>query len=70
MGKGLSIPLNGFDVSLAPGEPAALLNVEENPEEASRWSLIELIPSSDMVAAIAVELCCWKLHGWEWTGEF
>ena len=70
VGKGLSIPLNGFDVSLAPGEPAALLNVEENPEEASRWSLIELIPSSDMVAAIAVELCCWKLHGWEWTGEF
>jgi len=70
VGKGLSIPLNRFDVSLAPGEPAALLNVEENPEEASRWSLIELIPSSDMVAAIAVELCCWKLHGWEWTGEF
>ena len=70
VGKGLSIPLNQFDVSLAPGEPAALLNVEENPEEASKWSLIELFPSSDMVAAVAVAGDCWKLHCWEWTGDF
>jgi 4'-phosphopantetheinyl transferase len=70
VGKGLSIPLNQFDVSLAPGEPAALLNVEENPEEALKWSLIELFPSSDMVAAVAVAGDCWKLHCWEWTGEF
>jgi 4'-phosphopantetheinyl transferase len=70
VGKGLSIPLNQFDVSLAPGEPAALLNVEGNPEEASKWSLIELFPSSDMVAAVAVAGDCWKLHCWEWTGEF
>ena len=70
VGKGLSIPLNQFDVSLAPGEPAALLNVEGNPEEASKWSLIELFPSSDMVAAVAVAGDCWKLHCWEWTREF
>ncbi|MBD0311049.1 MAG: 4'-phosphopantetheinyl transferase superfamily protein [Microcoleus sp. T1-bin1] len=70
VGKGLSIPLNKFDVSLAPGEPAALLNVEENPEEASKWSLIELFSCSDMVAAVAVAGDCWKLHCWEWTGEF
>ncbi|MEG5162036.1 4'-phosphopantetheinyl transferase superfamily protein [Microcoleus sp. AT3-A2] len=70
VGKGLSIPLNQFDVSLGPGEPAALLNVEDNPEEASRWSLMELIPSSDMVAAVAVAGDCSKLHCWQWTGEF
>ncbi len=70
VGKGLSIPLNQFEVSLVPGEPAALLNIEGNPEAASRWSLIELIPSSDMVGAIAVELCCWKLDCWQWIGEF
>ena len=70
VGKGLSIPLNQFDVSLAPGEPAALLNVEGNPEEASKWSLIQLFPSSDMVAAVAVAGDCWKLDCWEWTGEF
>ena len=70
VGKGLSIPLDQFDVTLAPGEPAALLNIEQNPEEASRWSLIELIPSSDMVGAVAVAGHCWKLHCWQWTGEF
>lgn len=70
VGKGLSIPLDQFDVTLAPGEPAALLNIEQNPEEASRWSLIELIPSSDMVGAVAVAGDCWKLHCWQWTGEF
>ncbi len=70
VGKGLSIPLNEFDVTLAPGEPAALLNVKQNPDEASKWSLIELISSSDMVAAVAVAGHCWKLHCWQWTGEF
>lgn len=70
VGKGLSIPLNQFDVSLAPGEPAALLNVEGNSEEASKWSLIELFPCSDMVAAVAVAGDCSKLHCWEWTREF
>ena len=70
VGKGLSIPLNQFDVSLAPGEPAALLNVEGNPEEVSKWSLIELFPSSDMVAAVAVAGDCSKLHCWGWTREF
>ncbi|MEG4074515.1 4'-phosphopantetheinyl transferase superfamily protein [Microcoleus sp. Pol14C2] len=70
VGKGLSIPLNQFDVTLAPGEPPALLNVEDNPEEASRWSLRELIPSSDMVAAVAVAGDCSKLYCWQWTGEF
>ncbi|MEG4228571.1 4'-phosphopantetheinyl transferase superfamily protein [Microcoleus sp. N9_B2] len=70
VGKGLSIPLNQFDVSLAPGEPAALLNVEGNSEEASKWSLIELFPCSDMVAAVAVAGDCSKLHCWEWRREF
>lgn len=70
VGKGLSIPLNQFDVTLAPGEPAALLNVEQNPEEASKWSLIELIPCSDIVGAVAVAGDCSKLHCWQWTAKF
>jgi 4'-phosphopantetheinyl transferase len=58
-GEGLTQPLDMFDVSLTPGEPARLLNVEGNPEEASRWSLEALRPASDYVAALAVEG-----HGW------
>ncbi len=65
VGKGLSIPLDRFDVTVAPGEPAALLNFPENPQEVSRWSFIELIPASDMVATLAAlgdrpQLLCWQ----------
>lgn len=66
VGKGLSIPLDRFDVSLAPGEPAQLLNFPENPEEVSRWSLIELIPGFDMVGTVAVEGEIGKLICWQW----
>ncbi|WP_245876318.1 4'-phosphopantetheinyl transferase family protein [Tychonema bourrellyi] len=66
VGKGLSIPLNGFDVAIAPGEPAALLNFLENPKEVSRWSLIELIPGLDMVATLAVEGDRFKILCWQW----
>ncbi len=66
VGKGLSIPLDRFDVSLAPGEPAQLLNFPENPEEVSRWSLIELIPGFDMVGTVAVEREIGKLICWQW----
>ena len=70
VGKGLSIPLDRFDVAFAPGEPAALLHFQDNPQEISRWSLIELIPGSDMVAALAVEGYGWQLQCLEWQYQF
>ncbi|NJK68073.1 MAG: 4'-phosphopantetheinyl transferase superfamily protein [Microcoleus sp. CSU_2_2] len=69
VGKGLSIPLDCFDVTLAPGEPPALLNFQEKPEEASRWSLIELIPSPDTVATVAVEGYYTAIECWQWPGD-
>ncbi|WP_445330273.1 4'-phosphopantetheinyl transferase family protein [Tychonema sp. BBK16] len=66
VGKGLSIPLDGFDVTVAPGEPAALLNFPENPQEVFRWSLIELIPASEMIATLAVEGDRSQLFYWQW----
>jgi 4'-phosphopantetheinyl transferase len=60
-GEGLSLPLDRFDVSLVPGEPAALLRTRHNPQEASRWDLQELFPGRGYVAAIAVEGCEWRL---------
>lgn len=45
-GKGLAIPLDIFDVSLKPGEPAVLLNSREDPHEAARWKLCALHPLS------------------------
>jgi 4'-phosphopantetheinyl transferase len=48
IGEGLSHPLDTFDVTLAPGERAALLNVEG-------WSLFDLNIASGYAAALAVE---------------
>lgn len=65
-GEGLSLPLDQFDVSLAPGEPAELLRTQRDPSEASRWSLHELTSAPGYVAALAVEARGWRLACWQW----
>jgi len=66
-GEGLSLPLEQFDVSLAPGAPAALLATRHDPLAASRWSLQELQPGPGYVAALAVEGHGWRLACWQWA---
>lgn len=66
-GKGLSLPLHQFDVSLVPGEPTLLLSTRENPQEASRWTLRELKPGPGYVVALAVEGHDWRLDCWQWS---
>ena len=65
-GEGLFLPLDEFDVSLAPGEPAAVLSTQRDPSEASRWSLQELTPAPGFVAALAVAGHGWRLTCWQW----
>jgi 4'-phosphopantetheinyl transferase len=65
-GEGLSLPLDGFDVTLAPDEPAQLLSTRDDPGEASRWSLRALHPCHGYVAALAVEGDGWRLKTWRW----
>ncbi len=65
-GGGLSLPLDQFDVSLAPGELAMLLNTRGDPQEATRWSLQALTPGPGYVAALAVEGHGWRLACWQW----
>ncbi len=64
-GKGLSIPLDSFDVSLRPDEPAALLNSREDPHETARWSMRALHPHPDYASALVVEGDGWCLHCWQ-----
>jgi 4'-phosphopantetheinyl transferase len=65
-GEGLRLGLDQFDVSLVPGEPAALLGASGDPQEALRWSLQELFPRSGYAAALAVEGHEWRLTCWQW----
>lgn len=65
-GEGLSIPLDQFDMSLTPGEPAELLTTRPDSDEALRWSLEELTLGSGYAAALAVEGRGWTLSCWQW----
>ena len=65
LGEGLAQPLESFDVSLAPREPARLLRVAWDPDEASRWSLISLTPLPGFVAALAVQGQDWRVACWD-----
>lgn len=66
-GEGLSLPLDQFDVSLIPGEPATLLSTQSDPDEVFRWSLQELSPTPGYAAALAVEGHGFPLTCWQWS---
>ncbi len=65
-GEGLTIPLNQFDVSLIPGEPAALLESRIDPTDTNRWALQSLDMGTQYIAALAVEGQDWNLKCWDW----
>ena len=62
LGSGLALPLDSFVVSLAAGEPAALLAVRGVPDEAAKWRLEHLEPAPGYCAAIALRRREWRLH--------
>lgn len=55
LGEGLSHPLDSFDVSLAPGEPARILRIESTPGDDRGWRLESLTPAPGFAAAVVTE---------------
>lgn len=55
VGGGLSIPLDQFEVSVLPEEPARLVHVDGNDGERDRWSMHAFRPGSRYVGAVAIE---------------
>ncbi len=54
-GDGMTYPLDQFSVSMDCEQPAKLLEVKEDPQELSRWSLHALTPAPGYIGALAVE---------------
>jgi 4'-phosphopantetheinyl transferase len=54
-GDGLSLPLDQFDVSLLPGEPARLLATRPRAAEAERWTMHHLNVEPGYAAALVYE---------------
>jgi 4'-phosphopantetheinyl transferase len=55
LGDGLSHPLDSFDVSLAPGEPAKLLRVGSLQGDECGWCVNSFSPAPGFVAAVVTE---------------
>lgn len=54
-GDGLSLPLDQFDVTLAPSQPAQLLQTRPDHKEAERWTMHNLDLHPNYAAALVVE---------------
>ena len=67
LGEGLSHPLDQFVVSLVPGYPARLIKTYCDPEEISRWSLVDITLDAGYVAALAVEGSAPILRYWQYS---
>lgn len=66
-GCGLSLEPDQFEV-WASQDGSLRLEVAGEPGEARRWSLVDLTPAGDYVAALAVEGRDWSLSCLQWAG--
>ena len=65
-GEGLSLPLDSFDVTFAPGTEPALLRVAEDANEVARWKLYNIDSGSGYKAALMIEGKQHHLHYFDW----
>lgn len=68
IGKGLTLPLDQFAVSLAPDEPACLLHVDWMPQSFDEWWLQDLQVGTGYAAAVAAVGKKCQLRGWRVEG--
>ncbi len=66
LGDGLAYPLDAFEVSLAPGTPAALLRVNDDPNASTEWFMKALDPGHGYVGAVALKGTGYRVTRWEW----
>jgi 4'-phosphopantetheinyl transferase len=55
LGDGLYYPLDRFDVSLEPDEPARILRLEHKPGSECGWCMEAFSPARGFVAAVVIE---------------
>ena len=67
IGDGLTFPLDRFRVSLIPGEPARLIEVDSAPTEAARWKMAAIDPGPGYTAALIAEGQDWEPELWDFV---
>lgn len=70
LGDGLSMPLDTFDVSFIPGQPARLTRIEGEAGKISGWSIKDLKPALSYAAALAVKGPVFNTRYLQWDSNF
>lgn len=65
-GQGLTIPLDGFEVSVMPDEPAQLLNIYDDPEEVKRWMMMNIETGGNYCGALVTESDTYSVFFYDW----
>ena len=65
-GRGLSYPLNSFSVSIDPKKPAALLHIDDLPNEPHRWTIQSLDVAEQYAGAVMVAQPDCHVECWDW----
>jgi len=66
-GKGLTLPLDSFEVSFAPWESPMILITKDEPQARSLWTLLDLKPGLGYVGALVVKGIGCRFRYWEWN---
>ncbi len=69
VGLGLAMPLNDFDVSLAPSEPAQLLAIRGASASPNPWTLYDLPQLPGFASALAVARPLDRIECRRWTPQ-
>ncbi len=54
LGSGLAVPLDRFEISIVPDQPALVLDLDGDLKAACQWQLCQFEPASDFVGALAI----------------
>lgn len=64
-GEGLTFPLERVEVSLGPREPARILAIRGDAEEAARWGIRSFAPADGYIGAVAAEGGITAVEWWD-----
>ncbi len=65
LGDGLSFPLDAFEVTLHPAQPAQILQIQGDETSAHKWTLMAFEPENEYKAAAVVPGQGWEFCFWE-----
>jgi len=66
-GEGLSRPLDSFEVSLAPGQPASLIRIQGRENAVQRWRMADLAEVPGYASSLVVAGSIGQLRSFMWS---